>query len=573
MYTDFAQWARVRELILLKGKTRTAVSASEHIGISTIRKMLAYEKPPGFRYKEGLQNGRPKVHNDIVERQIADNHRLPEASRLSTTELYHQMQRDGYKGSLGSVFHYRKIYEDADEGHLWQTVQHIVRRLPDEEGAKFISSLFPRDTLTGSSQAAVERRRKIHNKSTALAKPLINREYWLRAEWDRWLADLEKTERYDSKVFSEADTQYLLDKLFPERKTNKKTNRKKVLFLLAQDQNWPINCLVKFLGISLRTACSYLKANKLGGVKGVFLSQPRLKKENDSTLKKTIFSLLHEPPSLSGINRTSWRMNDLEKVLKAKGLSTSYGILRKIIKDSGFRWKCARKVLTSHDPNYKLKVAHIQDILGHLKDNERFFSIDEYGPFSVKMQMGRSLSPIKGQRIVPQFQRSKGRLICTAALELSRNQITHFFSPVKDSAEMIKLANALIEKYPTTDKLYLSWDAASWHKSNSLLNFVEEHNAAALSTHLPLIEIVPLPAAAQFLNIIESVFSGMSKAIIHNSDYATKEDAMHAIDLYFAERNQHYLAHPKAAGKKLWGLERTSTQFSPENNCKDPSFR
>jgi hypothetical protein len=201
MYTDFAQWARVRELILLKGKTRTAVSASEHIGISMIRKMLAYEKPPGFRYKEGLQNGRPKVHNDIVERQIADNHRLPEASRLSTTALYQQMQRDGYKGSLGSVFHYRKIYEDADEGHLWQTVQHIVRRLPDEEGAKFISSLFPRGTLTGSSHAAVERRRKIHNKSTALAKPLINREYWLRAEWDRWLADLEKQEDTTPKFF------------------------------------------------------------------------------------------------------------------------------------------------------------------------------------------------------------------------------------------------------------------------------------------------------------------------------------------------------------------------------------
>lgn len=48
---------------------------------------------------------------------------------------------------------------------------------------------------------------------------------------------------------------------------------------------------------------------------------------------------------------------------------------------------------------------------------------------------------------------------------------------------------------------------------------------------------------------------------------------MHAIDLYFEERNQHYVDHPKAAGKKIWGLERTSNQFASENNCKDPHYR
>jgi hypothetical protein len=32
---------------------------------------------------------------------------------------------------------------------------------------------------------------------------------------------------------------------------------------------------------------------------------------------------------------------------------------------------------------------------------------------------------------VPQFQRSKGALIMTAALELSKNQVTHFYSKKK----------------------------------------------------------------------------------------------------------------------------------------------
>ena len=67
------------------------------------------------------------------------------------------------------------------------------------------------------------------------------------------------------------------------------------------------------------------------------------------------------------------------------------------------------------------------------------------------------------------------------------------------------------------------------------------------------IELVALPANAQFLNVIESVFSGMARAIIHNSDYVSTDAAKHAIDLYFAERNEHFLRSPTRAGKKIWG--------------------
>lgn len=569
MYTDVVKWKRVRDLILLSGQTRVAVSALENVSLSTIRKMLAYENPPGARYTMGANIGRPRVHDLALEKQIAQNHRLPSGLKLATSEIFRHLQDQGFKGSLGAVFYHRRQYEDTDEVHLWKTVQHIVRTLSDDEGADFLCSLFPLGTLTGSSEAARGCRQKIQVKSTALARSHVSRESWARAGWDRWLSELEKTGKYHSEHFSTADTKYLLDKLLPK----KQIDRKKALVLLAQDQNLPMKHLTKFLGISLRAAYSYIEANKLRGVAGAFFYRPRIKKEDDEVLKTVVFTLLHEPPSLSGINRTSWRLEDLKSVLKEKGFHVHYGILHKIIKDAGCRWKSARKVLTSHDPDYRQKLAHVQNILGHLNDKERFFSIDEFGPFSVKMQMGRSLSPPDVQAVVPQFQRSKGVLICTAALELSRNQVTHFFSSGKNSAEMIKLAMVLIEKYSSMHKLYLSWDAASWHKSHSLLNFVDQHNQTAPSAHLPLLEIVPLPSSAQFLNIIESVFSGMAKAIIHNSDYASKENAMRAIDRYFADRNQNYVENPKAAGKKIWGLERTTNEFKPENNCKNPIYR
>lgn len=66
-----------------------------------------------------------------------------------------------------------------------------------------------------------------------------------------------------------------------------------------------------------------------------------------------------------------------------------------------------------------------------------------------------------------------------------------------------------------------------------------------------MIKLAPLPACAQFLNVIESVFSGMARAIIHNSDYQSVEECKQAIDRYFIDRNKFYKKNPKKAGNKI----------------------
>jgi hypothetical protein len=48
-----------------------------------------------------------------------------------------------------------------------------------------------------------------------------------------------------------------------------------------------------------------------------------------------------------------------------------------------------------------------------------------------------------------------------------------------------------------------------------------------------MVKLAPLPCRAQFLNVIESVFNGMSISIIHNSDYESVDAAKAAIDRYF----------------------------------------
>jgi hypothetical protein len=84
--------------------------------------------------------------------------------------------------------------------------------------------------------------------------------------------------------------------------------------------------------------------------------------------------------------------------------------------------------------------------------------------------------------------------------------------------------------------------------------------------------LAPLPSGAQFLNVIESVFSGMARAIIANSNYSSIDEARVAIDRYIQERNEKFKSTPKRAGGMIWRAEREPPRFSEGNNCKDPLY-
>jgi transposase len=289
-----------------------------------------------------------------------------------------------------------------------------------------------------------------------------------------------------------------------------------------------------------------------------------------------IIKLLHEPPSLHNINRTSWSLKTLSNAYEEQYCeSISKSTVSTYIRAKGYSFKKAKIVLTSPDPDYRKKLNNIKRILSELKDNEKFFSIDEYGPVAIKIRGGRSYTPGDQLNTIPQYQVSKGSLICTAALELSKNQITHFYSDKKNTTEMIKLLMILLESYKTEDRIFFSWDAASWHASKALDKKVIEVNDLEYRriNSTPTVELAPLPSSAQFLNVIESVFSGMAKAIIHNSNYQSVDECKKAIDRYFIERNKAFIENPNRAGKKIWGEEVVKPVFTDSNTCKDPNYR
>jgi len=376
-----------------------------------------------------------------------------------------------------------------------------------------------------------------------------------------------------------------LSELKKWRRSNNRTNWAKAVVVLDSHEGAALTGLHSKVEKSPRLVKRWLGAFKKKGINGLHGREGKRlnpdKLVEIRTKRDRIIEILHESPRLHGINRASWSLDALARAYERRhNESIGKSTISEYVRAEHYTFRKARRVLTSPDPKYREKLQEITKILSNLQANEKFFSVDEFGPFSIKIQGGRALTKKGTARLIPQRQRSKGRLIVTGALELSTNQVTHFYSEKKDTEEMIKLLEILLRQYSNQRCLYLSWDTASWHILGKLKERVSEINAdlEAGRREQPLVKLVPLPASAQFLNVIESIFSGMSRAVLdravlHNSDYQSVDECKEAIDKHFANRNEAYARNPRRAGDKIWGKELVEPCFKVTNNCKDPNWR
>ena len=357
------------------------------------------------------------------------------------------------------------------------------------------------------------------------------------------------------------------------RKGNDHQRWQIAVVLDAANTRIPLLSAVDKVECCFRTALRWIDLYKEKGLSGfnwTHTTNPEMKRKMEEKMAN-VLHLLQQSPKIYGLNKTSWTTKELARVYEEvykmpMSPQAASGYLRK----QGITTRRAKEVLTSPDPLFREKFSAIQSILENLGSDERFFSIDEYGPASVRPKGGRALAMPGARPVYEQVRKGKGWFIMYAALELSTNQITHFYTKKKDTEEMIKLIDVLVEQYKKMRKLYLSWDAVSFHSSKKLLAYIDELNTEVYRSknNTPEIGIAPLPASAQFLNVIESVFSGMAKSVIHNSDYQSLEDCAAAIDGHFAKRNAFFKENPKKAGNIIWGKEKVKAVFDKANLCR-----
>lgn len=311
------------------------------------------------------------------------------------------------------------------------------------------------------------------------------------------------------------------------------------------------------------------------GIKGI---DTKRKKRDDKKRRaraenkaKRILEIFHQKPIEFGINRSNWTLGSLVKVYEKEYCEkTSGSSVARYLKESAYRITKARSVLTSSDPDYREKVDSLLKILWSLKDDEELFFIDELGPLQVKKYGGKCYTA-KGEILsAPQNQKSKGSITLSAALSAKCNQITWIYGKSKDSFAMMELIEVLFNQHQDKSKLFITWDAASWHSSNELIEWLNDFNCITKGDcEGPTIEFVPLPSCSQFLNVIESVFSGMKRAVIHHSDYQSEEEMKMMISNHFRERNSYFRTNPKRAGKKIWEID----FFKDYNNIKSGDYR
>ncbi len=77
----------------------------------------------------------------------------------------------------------------------------------------------------------------------------------------------------------------------------------------------------RFLGIDRKTYRKYRRTFKKGGHEALFARKMKVTRKFDNEeVKQAVFGLLHEPPSNNyGINRSTWIMRDLARVLRRPG--------------------------------------------------------------------------------------------------------------------------------------------------------------------------------------------------------------------------------------------------------------
>jgi transposase len=372
-----------------------------------------------------------------------------------------------------------------------------------------------------------------------------------------WLLDLINGKRSVESIqveIPDADVQFL----FFQLKHGRSRQRKKAATILARKRGIPNSVIAKAIQSSCSTIRRYYRMYIEAGLETLFTWNTNRRFGNQckvSERTKRILELLHHKPASYGINRTNWTQPALLKAYEQSyGEVISRSALAKIIRRTGYRWRKAQRVLTSPDPSYHEKVELLLKTLRCLGTDEMFFFLDEWGPVQVRKRGGKAYRT--DHATIPRRQVSRGSVSLIAALSATTNHVTWHFLESKDSHAMMDMIEILYNQYHTKTKLYITWDAVAWHNSGPLLEALDQFNeeTRALSVG-PIIQLVPLPTSSQFLNVIEGVLSGMTRAVINNSDYPNAAQMKQAISKHFTERNEHFKHNPRRVVKKIWEFD------------------
>ena len=226
----------------------------------------------------------------------------------------------------------------------------------------------------------------------------------------QWLLELvngrHSVERLQSQLPPAADLRFL----FSQLKHGRSRHRKKAATILARKRGISNSVIATALRSSRSTTRRYYKMYLEAGPEKLFAwntTRHMGAEAQFSDRTKRILEVFHHKPTAFGINRTNWTQPALLKAYEQSyGEIISRSTLARILRRAGYRWRKARRVLTSPDPRYHEKVELLLNTLRCLGENEMFFFLDEWGPIQVRKRGGKAYR--NDHATIPRHQVSRG---------------------------------------------------------------------------------------------------------------------------------------------------------------------
>ena len=103
MYTEMEWWRNIR-LEVLRGETsKREILRREGIHFETLKKILAYPEPPGYRTEQARPKPKIGPYLEQIEQIIEEDKQYPKKQRHTAKRIYHRIKEMGYQGKYTQV--------------------------------------------------------------------------------------------------------------------------------------------------------------------------------------------------------------------------------------------------------------------------------------------------------------------------------------------------------------------------------------------------------------------------------------------------------------------------------------
>ncbi len=302
MYREVAQWRHIRRRIREKGTPKKQVSRETGISRQTINKMLAHEKPPGYGPRP-LHYPRLGPYISAIDRILHDAVSLTPATDITIQDIVERLRRnEEFAGSYDSVRNYIR-HPARDDESAWEQAYDLVVRLPKARALDFIQLLSRGDppVLRSARFRPFVREAACPRKTPTR----LNRERRRGADIE-WMRRVLQKEVTDDALHRELDDLPDLCVLLKHLRNGRLLDRNRAMVALASRRKIPRQTICAFLGVGKAFVRKYRNKFDSSGADTMFAPQSRSNRKIDNeSLRSAVFSLLHEPPTNHGINRTS----------------------------------------------------------------------------------------------------------------------------------------------------------------------------------------------------------------------------------------------------------------------------